>query len=130
MERFLLDIALAEFNSLRDEILAKMKMLYQIYLIYFAALGLFYGYILNSKIYDLLMIIPLMSLALFLRLLYDQEMMNLIDAYIQNELIPNQLLPLVTARETEESRQGRAIMQWLRFYRENQPCRYYKVSFF
>lgn len=91
MSRHLLDIALAEFTTLREEILMKLKMFYQMYVIYFSALALFYGYVVNNKQYDFIMVVPLVSLALFYRLFYDQKMIKLIDSYIKNELIPNQL---------------------------------------
>jgi len=129
LQRFLLDIALAEYTSLNDQVLTKTKMLYQIYLIYFGALGVFYGYIFNNKIYGLLMLVPWMSLALFFRLYYDQQIMNLIERYVQEQLIPKQLLPLVTAGQAEEPREKPAIMKWTRFY-QPKLFPYYKISFF
>lgn len=130
MSRHLLDIALAEFTTLREEILMKLKMFYQMYVIYFSALALFYGYVVNNKQYDFIMVVPLVSLALFYRLFYDQKMIKLIDSYIKNELIPNQLVPFMRACESEESHRQQTIMQWGKFYDDNKPFPYYKLSIF
>lgn len=129
MKKFLLDIALAEYNSLNNQILTKTKMLYQIYLIYLGALGVFYGYIFNKEKYDFLLLVPWMSLALFFRLYYDQQIMDLMSKYVQEELVPKQLLPLVTDEPKEKLLETPVIIQWGRFYKIHQPSPYYKFSF-
>jgi len=129
-ERYFLDIALAEYNSLNSQTLTKTKMLYQIYVIYFTALGVFYGFIFQKLQYDLLIFVPWMSLALFCRVYYDQQIMDLMGRYTKEELIPKQLLPLLTVDQTEESREKPAILQWSKFYKDNQPWVFYKASFF
>ena len=130
MERYLLDIALAEYNSLNNQILTKTKILFQIYLIYFAVLGVFYGFIFDKGKYDLLIFVPWMSLALFFRVYYDQQIMDLMSRYAKEELIPKQLLPLVTVDKKEEAHENPAIMQWGSFYKIHQPFPFYKISFF
>ena len=130
MPRDLLDIVLAEYTTLRDEILMKLRMFYQMYVIYFSALALFYGYVVNNKQYDFIMVVPLVSLALFYRLFYDQKMIKLIGNYIENELIPNQLVPLMRACKSEESHRQHTIMKWNQFYADNKPFPYYKLSIF
>lgn len=131
MKKLLLDIALAEYTSLNDHILTKTKVLYQIYLIYFTALGVIYGYILiHDKYYYLLMFVPWMSLALFFRLYYDQQIMYLMSRYIKDHLIPEQLDPLVTSEQEEESQKKPVILQWTPFYENKNLSPYYKHSFF
>ena len=128
--RYLLDIALAEYATLNSQILTKTKMLYQLYFIYFGLLGVFYGFIFDKKIYELLMLVPWISLALFFRVYYDQQIMDLMSRYAKEELIPKQLLPLLSAGQAEEPHEKPAIMQWGQFYKKINLPLYIRVPFF
>ena len=107
-----LSVALAEFQALRNEIDLKLRMFYQIYLIYFSALGLFYGYIVVNKIFDLVLAVPFAALALFYRLLYDQLMIRRIGNYIRSNISEKQIPAIIDSRPPDCRQDLPAVMQW------------------
>lgn len=118
-----LKVVLAEFQTLRNEVLLKLQMVYQIYVIYFTALGLFYGYVVANKIFDFVLAVPIVSLALFLRLIYDQLVLRKIGNYIKSQ-ISEQQIPSIIGRDQP------CLMQWQHYYDKSGPVKYYKASYF
>lgn len=126
-----LSVALAEFQALRNEIDLKLRMFYQIYVIYFSALGLFYGYIfVNDKTVDLILAVPFAALALFYRLLYDQLMLHRIGNYIRSEISEKQIPAIIDSNPPDCSQNLPAVMQWGQYNRSNPLPEYYKRSLF
>ena len=125
-----LNVALAEYQALRSEINLKLQMFYQIYTIYFTALGFFYGYVVVNKILYFIVAVPFVALALFFRLLYDQRVIRLIGEYIKTSLSENQLPKIIAAASPDGCRDLPDVMQWEQYYRTNAPPRYYKASIF
>jgi hypothetical protein len=112
-----LNVVLTEFRVLRDEIHLKLQMFYQIYIIYFAAVGLFYGYVAANKIFDFILAVPIVSLALFFRLIYDQKLINVIDKYIKSRISEEQI-PAILDSITPNTPNGLpAVMQWSQYYK-------------
>ncbi len=124
-----LTLALAEFQALRNEINLKLQMFYQIYAIYFTALGLFYGYVFVNKIIAFVLAVPLVTLALFLRLHYDQLMIERIAKYLTS-LSETQLPKIIAASSTDTSQDLPDVMQWEQYNRRKPLRRYYKGSIF
>jgi hypothetical protein len=125
-----LDVVLAEFQSLRNEINIKLQAFYQIYTIYFAALGLFSGYIISKNKFDFLLAVPFVALALFYRIFYDQRMISLIDKYIKESLSEKQLPQILAAIEENCQPELPDVLKWLQFYESNKLPPYYKFSIF
>jgi hypothetical protein len=126
-----LSVALAEFQALRNETDLKLRMFYQIYVIYFSALGLFYGYIfVNDKTVDLILAIPIAALALFYRLLYDQLMIHRIGNYIRSEISEKQIPAIIDSNPPDCHQNLPAVMQWVQYNRSNPLPEYYKRSLF
>lgn len=125
-----LTVALAEYQALRNEIVLKLQTIYQIYTIYFSALGLFYGYIFAKRIPVLILAVPFVALALFLRLHYDQLMIERIAIYIKTSLSETQFPKILAVNSTDACQGLVDVMQWEQYNRKNPlPC-YYKVSIF
>lgn len=126
-----LNVILAEYKALRNEITMKLQGVYQIYTLYFVALSLFYGFVFGRAInfYDLVFAIPVVALALFLRLLYDQLIIRNIDNYEKelSEVQIPQILAAISGRKTKTKLPK--VMQWLNFYGYKIPP-YYKWSYF
>jgi hypothetical protein len=118
-----LNVVLAEFQTLRNEVNLKLKMVYQIYVIYFTALGLFYSYTVANKIFDLVLAVPLVALALFFRLIYDQLVLRKIDDYIKSQISEQQIPSIIGENQPP-------LMQWLHYYRSYGPRKLYKGSYF
>jgi len=118
-----LNVVLAEFTALRNEIELKLKMVYQIYVIYFTALGFFYGYVVANQKNDLFLAVPIVSLALFFRLIYDQLVLRKIGDYIRSQISEKQI-PSIIGRDEP------SLMQWSQYYRSSGPMKFYKASYF
>ncbi len=114
-----INVALAEFSALRDEINMKLRMAYEIYTIYFTGLGIFYGYIIGKTEGYLIIGVPIFSLALFFRLHYDQLMIRTIGDYINTHI--STILSI---------NPGPFVMQWEQFNKNHHPAPYYKYSIF
>lgn len=117
-----LNVVLTEFQVLRSEIDLKLKMVYQIYIIYFTALGFFYGYVVGNQKNDLILAVPFVALALFFRLIYDQLVMRKIGDYIKSH-ISEQQIPSIIGRDQPP------LMQWQQYYDSYGPWKYYKWSY-
>lgn len=125
-----LNVVLTEFRALRDEIHLKLQMFYQIYVIYFGAVGLFYGYVVANKIFDFVLAVPIVSLALFFRLIYDQKLIHLIGKYIKLRISEEQIPAIIDSITPDGRKDLPAVMQWSHYYKANAPWRYYKASMF
>lgn len=118
-----LNVVLTEFQVLRNEIDLKLRMVYQIYIIYFTALGFFYGYVLANQKNDLILAVPFVALALFFRLIYDQLVIRKIADYIKFQ-ISEQQIPSIIGRDRP------LLMQWQHHHDSYGPWKYYKWSYF
>ena len=107
-----LNVVLAEFRALRNEIELKLKMVYQIYVIYFTALGFFYGYVVANQKNDLILAVPIVSLALFFRLIYDQLVLRKIGDYIKSQISEQQIPSIIGGGSPP-------LMQWHEYYRSS-----------
>lgn len=125
-----LNVVLAEYQSLRSEINLKLQMFYQIYTIYFTALGFFYGYVIVNNIFPIIVVVPFVGLSLFLRLLYDQRMLRLISNYIKTSISEWQIPKIITAATTDIYGKFPSIMQWDEYNCANKLHPYYKWSMF
>ncbi|HUV03866.1 MAG TPA: hypothetical protein VMX94_02030 [Armatimonadota bacterium] len=89
----ILAVVLAEYQALRDEMRDKFAFHLQIYSIYTPGLLIFYGWMFAHELYDLVMLIPVFSFGLVLRVLWEQRAIVEISAYIREEIegkkIPN-----------------------------------------
>ena len=127
------NVVLAEYKALRDEIRDKFRLYLEIYSIYASALLIFYGLIFVHKIYDVVMVLPIFSLALLFRILWEQAVIVKIERYIHTEIeekkIP-MLIGKVTEKEVAESSYANLWMGWQHFWRETPTPRYYQYSIF
>lgn len=126
-----LDVVLAEYKALRDEITDKFRLYLQIYSMYASALLVFYGLIFVHKIYDLVMTIPIFSLALLYRILWEQTVINLIGRYIRTE-IEEKRIPKLTgkmnAKKDQPLRYTDLWMGWQHFWQESPSPKYHQYS--
>lgn len=95
-----LETVLREHAALRQELIDKSKLHVQIYGVYLSALTLSYGWIFTNKIYDIMAAIPVISIALLYRIIWDQLIINEISLYIKHE-IEKQKIPILIG-ETDQ----------------------------
>ena len=126
-----LNVVLTEYKALRDEIIDNFRLHLQIYSIYTSALLIFYGLIFIHKIYDLILVIPIFSLSLFFRILWEQIIIRKIEKYIRYE-IEKKKIPMIIGRIKEDHEHGYANlwMGWQHFWKEIKHPKYYKYSLF
>lgn len=94
-------IVIAEFNSLRQELIQKHINLITLHSIYLTLLGVSYGVIASKDYYDAIYILPVVSLALFCRYLQDSAIISAISAYIHDEIEGRKIPQLLGHVETE-----------------------------
>jgi hypothetical protein len=99
-----LDVVLAEYKVLRDELIDLSRLHVQIYALYLSALAVFYGSMFTHKIYDIILIIPILSLTLLFRLIWDQLIITKISHYIKYE-IEGQKIPMLIDK-IDNSKEG------------------------
>ena len=124
-----LTAVLAEYQALRNEVNLKLHGFYHIYTIYFTALTLFYGYVVANKIVDFVLAVPVVALALFMRLFYDQLMIQRIGNYLLSAC-ETQVPKIIAAASPNTSPDLPEVMQWEQFNRRDPLPRYYKGSIF
>lgn len=127
-----LDVVLAEYKALRDELIDKSRLHVQIYVLYTSALAVFYGSIFTHKIYDIILILPILSLALLFRLIWDQLIITKISHYIKYE-IEEQKIPMLIGKieNSEESQKLKYTNLWLGWqhsYWKDPPPPFYEYS--
>lgn len=129
-------VVIAEFNSLREELIQKHVNLINLHSIYLTLLGVSYGVIASKTYYDAIYIFPVVSLALFCRYLQDSAIISAISAYIHDEIegrkIP-QLLGQVDTDGLESILKHQRLWQaWSHYYnhRFKSAWSVYKVPLF
>ena len=127
-----LDVVLAEYKVLRDELVDLSRLHVQIYALYLSALAVFYGSMFTHKIYDIILIIPILSLALLFRLIWDQLIITKISHYIKYE-IEDQKIPMLVdkidnSKEGEEWRHTNLWLGWQHSYWKSPPPPFYEYS--
>jgi hypothetical protein len=126
-----LDVVLAEYKALRDETNDKFRLHLQIYSIYTSSLLIFYGLIVAHETYDLILIIPIFSLALLFRILWEQIVIIKIGEYIHNE-IEEKKIPILMGKINKEQDidYTNLWMGWQHFWKETPHTKYYQYSLF
>jgi len=122
-----IDIVLAEYKALRDEIILKLRAVYLIYSIYFSSVLLIYTYIISNRLYILFLILPLVTLALFPRLHYDQKMIRMLGHYIHKQIVDRKI-SFLTQGNSDNPYQI-SWLGWEDFHGSNMPFPYYRISF-
>jgi len=126
-----LDVVLAEYKALRDEITDKFRLYLQIYSMYASALLIFYGLIFVHKIYDLIIVIPIFSLALLFRILWEQTVIRRIGDYIHTEM-EEKKIPMLTGKINVKNNQELGYtnlwMGWQHFWNETPHIKYHQYS--
>jgi hypothetical protein len=93
-----LRIVLEELKYLRAELLQKFSHHIQLFAIVPTVLAFASGYIITQKCYDLLYIIPIFTLPITFRYLWEQQVIVIITKYIRDELIEKRLTDIVGIR--------------------------------
>lgn len=94
-------VVIAEFNSLRQELIQKHVNLITLHSIYLTLLGVSYGVIASKDYYDTIYVFPIVSLAFFCRYLQDSAIIAAISDYIHDEIEGRKIPQLVGHVETE-----------------------------
>jgi len=81
-----LKVVLTEYQELKKEIIQNKAHDFQIFSVFFSALGLFYSLIFTQGHYFLILGIPLLSYTVFLRVLSNRQTTRKISMYIENEI--------------------------------------------
>jgi hypothetical protein len=82
------DILLKQFEMLRHEAHQRLGFYIQIYQIYAIGLTAVYGYIVAARHWDILLLFPVISLSLYLRLVWDQKVLFFISDYLNSNIAP------------------------------------------
>ncbi len=131
-----LDVVLAEYKALMDEIRNRFSLQLQVYSIYASALLLFYGIIVTQRAYDLIMAIPIFSLGLLLRVLWEQVVIREISQYIRNVIEENKIPVLVgeiniehkEINKNDELDYTNLWIGWQQYWKATSHPKYYKHS--
>jgi len=127
-----LEVVLAEYRTLRDEILRKFDLHLQIYSVYTSGLLVFYGLMFVHKVYDVITVVPFFALCFVLRILWEQSLIRKISEYILLEIERNKIPMLVGMVSTSQSQNANYTnlwMGWQHFYAEKTSGpKYYKHS--
>ncbi len=126
-----MDVVLAEYNALREELIDKTRLHIRIYTIYMAALAFFYTSIFVHKIYDIIVIVPIISITLLFRLIWEQLIITKISYYIKFE-IEEQKIPILIGKlyMDKEAREGYSNLWlgWQHSYWKIPPPKFYEYS--
>jgi hypothetical protein len=133
-----LDVVLTEFKALMDEIRNRFSLHLQVYSIYASALLLFYGIIFTQRAFDLIMAIPIFSLGLLLRVLWEQVVIRRISEYIRETIEENKIPILVGEINMEQKERNKSSdldyrnlwMGWQHYNKAKSHPGYYKLSLF
>ena len=133
-----LDVVLTEFKALMDEIRNRFSLHLQVYSIYASALLLFYGIIFTQRAFDLIMAIPIFSLGLLLRVLWEQVVIRRISEYIRETIEENKIPILVGEINMEQKERNKSSdldyrnlwMGWQNYNKAKSHPGYYKLSLF
>jgi len=131
-----LDVVLAEYKALMDEIRNRFSLQLQVYSIYASALLLFYGIIVTQGAYDLIMAIPIFSLGLLFRVLWEQVVIREISQYICNAIEENKIPVLVGKVNIEHKEINKnddldyrnLWIGWQHYWKATSHHKYYKRS--
>ena len=126
-----LDVVLAEYKALRDELIDKTRLQVQIYALYITALVIFYSSIFTHKIYDVVVILPILSCALLFRVIWEQLIITDLSHYIYE--IEDQKIPLLigkinNSRTSQEGEYSNLWLGWQHSYWKKKPHPYYEYS--
>jgi len=92
-----LEAVLTEYKTLREELIDKSRLHVNIFVAYLSALVLFYGYVASNGFYDLMIVVPGISVAIIYRIIWDQLIISEISTYIKYE-IEQQKIPTLLSR--------------------------------
>jgi hypothetical protein len=118
---------LAEYDSLKRELLQKFRHQLQLYYMLIIAVGALWGYVLTEKAYDVLLIMPLVGTAFGFRYIWEQYIINRIGDHLRTleaDLIPS----VIGLREIKaEVASGQLWIGWEHYFMERFPnARFYK----
>ena len=88
-----LQAVLCEYQTIKNEMLQKFRHQLQMYSILITAIAIMGGYILTSKNYDLLLVIPVVSSALAFRYIWEQNIIVTLGNYLR--IIEDEILPQI-----------------------------------
>ncbi len=115
------DVVLAEYKALRDAVLNNFRLQLQVYAVYASGLLVFYGLIFRHGVYDLIMTIPIFSLALLFRILWQEIIIRWVSEYIleiEKKKIPILVGTMKHVKEDEEVRSTNLCIGWQHFWKE------------
>jgi hypothetical protein len=125
------DFVHAEYKALRDAVLNNFRLQLQVYATYASALLLFYGLMFRHGIYDMIMAIPIFSVALLFRILWHELIIRRVSEYIQIEIeqrkIPS-LVGTINGHTSGESDYTNLWVGWQHFWKTKKWPRYFEYS--
>lgn len=87
-EQNALNIILHEHTTIREEVNKRLGFYFHLFEIYVLLIAGVFGFLLQTGNYDYLLLLPVLSLALFYRLMWDQQMAWLLGDYVIQVIEP------------------------------------------
>ena len=117
-QRAATDVILREYSTLRDEAHRRLAFYFNVYQLYVVVLAAALGFIIERHAYDVLLVLPVVSMPLLYRLLWDQRMVRLIDEYIEGVLSPrlNSIIGHVPWSTNAGARENNCWFGWFSFF--------------
>lgn len=81
-------VILQEYSALREEAHSRLGFYFHIFEVYILITGAVFAYMMHTSNFDIVLLMPAVSLPLCYRLLWDQRMVRLIDDYAREVLSP------------------------------------------
>lgn len=110
---------LSEYQALRNEILQKFHHHILIYSILVPAIGALIFYVLKEKIYDLLLIIPILSSSFAFRYIWEQNVIVTIGNYLR--MMEEDIFPKFIGQRSNSEKQMMYWVGWEHYFRDNFP---------
>lgn len=123
--QFKLQAILNEYQTLKNEMLQKFRHQLQIYSILITAIAILVGYILTSKNYDLLLVIPVVSSAFAFRYIWEQNIIVTLGGYLR--IIEAEILPEIIGYRSKDHDQNyrRYWVGWEHYFMDHFPKPYF-----
>ncbi|MFA6924447.1 MAG: hypothetical protein WC223_09365 [Bacteroidales bacterium] len=119
LKQLRLQAVLAEYQAIRSEMLQKFQHHLQIYSIIVTAITIILGWVITKNVYDALLVIPIFSIALSLRYIWEQNVIVIMGGYLkvlEEKIFPN----LLSGDGTDDTPESRWI-NWEHYFQENFP---------
>ncbi|MEE8059589.1 MAG: hypothetical protein V3T17_17405 [Pseudomonadales bacterium] len=119
LRKLRLQTALAEYQAMRAEILQKFRNHLQIYAVSIAAITAMLGWVVTKNVFDVLLVIPIVSIALTLRYIWEQNVIVTLGDYLRK--MESEVFPSLLSSDEIEIVSPQPFIMWEHYFQDNFP---------